>query len=210
MKSVLLSVKPKYCALIANGKKTIEVRKTEPKIKPPFKCYIYCSQSRPYLVYGSEFDGHSFIDKYTFATGRTKEEIEKIWGLMNGKVIGEFVCDYINESHIDDYDFSKYDFSDDELKETGIPYEDIWLYSNGSTLYLWHISDLVIYDEPKELSKFHKYCNNECSKCSFAEEYETSSAVAPWTYKTKYACLISERRILKRPPQSWCYVEAYS
>ena len=40
-KSVLFSIKPKYCELIASGKKTIEVRKTKPKLDTPFKCYIY-------------------------------------------------------------------------------------------------------------------------------------------------------------------------
>lgn len=41
MKSVLISIKPKWCELIASGKKTVEVRKTRPKIETPFKCYIY-------------------------------------------------------------------------------------------------------------------------------------------------------------------------
>lgn len=42
--AVLLSVRPKWCELIANGKKTVEVRKTKPKAEPPFKCYIYCTK----------------------------------------------------------------------------------------------------------------------------------------------------------------------
>lgn len=45
MKAVLLSIKPKFCELIASGKKTIEVRKSAPKLKPPFKCFIYCTKS---------------------------------------------------------------------------------------------------------------------------------------------------------------------
>ena len=44
MKSVLISIKPKWCELIANGKKTVEVRKSRPKIETPFKCYIYCTK----------------------------------------------------------------------------------------------------------------------------------------------------------------------
>ena len=44
MKSVLISIQPKWCELIANGKKTVEVRKTRPKLETPFKCYIYCTQ----------------------------------------------------------------------------------------------------------------------------------------------------------------------
>ena len=45
-KAVLLSVQPKWCELIATGKKTIEIRKTKPKIKVPFKAYIYCTKDR--------------------------------------------------------------------------------------------------------------------------------------------------------------------
>ena len=40
-KAVLISIKPKWCELIASGRKTIEVRKSRPKLKTPFKCYIY-------------------------------------------------------------------------------------------------------------------------------------------------------------------------
>ena len=50
-KAVLLSIQPKWCGLIANGKKTIEVRKTRPKIDNPFKCYIYQSKSKDLLMY---------------------------------------------------------------------------------------------------------------------------------------------------------------
>lgn len=41
MKSVLISIKPKWCDFILSGEKTVEVRKTKPKVEPPFKCYIY-------------------------------------------------------------------------------------------------------------------------------------------------------------------------
>ena len=42
-KAVLISIQPKWCELIASGRKTIEVRKTKPKILTPFKVYIYCT-----------------------------------------------------------------------------------------------------------------------------------------------------------------------
>ena len=42
-KAVMLSIRPKWCEKIASGKKTIEVRKTRPKLETPFKCYIYCT-----------------------------------------------------------------------------------------------------------------------------------------------------------------------
>lgn len=44
MKAVLLSIRPEWCKLIWAGMKTVEVRKTKPEgLKPPFKCYIYCT-----------------------------------------------------------------------------------------------------------------------------------------------------------------------
>lgn len=43
MKSVLISIQPRWCELIASGKKTIEIRKTKPKLETPFKVYIYCT-----------------------------------------------------------------------------------------------------------------------------------------------------------------------
>ena len=40
-KAVLISIRPEWCEKIMSGQKTIEVRKTRPKMNPPFKCYIY-------------------------------------------------------------------------------------------------------------------------------------------------------------------------
>lgn len=41
MKAVLISIRPKWCQKIISGEKTIEVRKTRPKLNQPFRCYIY-------------------------------------------------------------------------------------------------------------------------------------------------------------------------
>ena len=40
-KAVLISIRPEWCQKIMAGRKTIEVRRTRPKMNPPFKCYIY-------------------------------------------------------------------------------------------------------------------------------------------------------------------------
>lgn len=45
-KAVLTSIQPKWCELIASGKKTVEVRKTKPKLKTPFKVYICCTKNK--------------------------------------------------------------------------------------------------------------------------------------------------------------------
>jgi len=67
----------------------------------------------------------------------------------------------------------------------------------------WHISDLVIYDEPKELSEFGKECNLDCPSvhCPYWE-YQMVNA-DEWDYD----CSCNNIKPLTRPPQSWCYVE---
>lgn len=142
-KAVLASIKPKYCELIAARKKLFEIRKNRPKIDVPFKVYIYQTK------------GHWFY------------KILECLGLYQRKVIGEFICDRIDG-------FSVYEngtvcnWNYTELYKSCLKYSEIAEYiGTGKFGYAWHISELVIYDKPKELSEFG----------------------------------------LKRPPQSWCYVE---
>lgn len=164
MKSVLISIKPKYCELIANGKKTIEVRKTRPKIETPFKCYIYMTKSN--LV----GDRKAYKDR------------------LAGKVIGEFVCDEILcFPYVEGEEAGEYVYNIPTVigEQTCLDYGDVSNYGNGKSLYFWHISDLVIYDNPKELSKFA----NKSSQFIFSND-------GVLVYKG-----------MTRPPQSWCYVE---
>ena len=48
MKSILISIKPKWVAKILNGEKTIEIRKTMPKCDLPIDVYIYCTKEKGY------------------------------------------------------------------------------------------------------------------------------------------------------------------
>lgn len=164
--NILMSIRPKWVELILSGKKTIEVRKTRPKIETPFKVHIYCTNSPPYLVYGDRFNGQSFVDGYYTVKGYSREQADKIWGVLNGKVIGEFVCDLIEWNSpsalcvredaekatrgacISIYELKEY------LKKAE---EADSIYEKYSAFYCWHISDLKIYDEPKELSEFSKH-----------------------------------------------------
>ena len=201
MKSVMISVKPKYCELIASGKKTIEVRKTKPKIETPFKCYIYCTSVKSLS-----------LKEYVEIHSKTGGVVDN-W---NGKVIGEFVCDEILE-----YKFA--DVSTDVSTDVGIfCYYERYItkslykpnslsdclsgdglleYGNYINLYGWHISDLKIYDEPKELNEFYNGCQkSECDDCPYLHFENTPNAYEGW-------CEFDEKIPIKRPPQSWCYVE---
>lgn len=130
MKSVMLSIKPKYCELIASGQKTIEVRKTRPKIETPFKCYIYMTKSN--LV----GDRKAYKDR------------------LAGKVIGEFVCDCIIPISIT-YSDPNNRIAQKEFPYTCLTDKEIMDYlGNGKRGYGLHISDLIIYDKPKRLREF--------------------------------------------------------
>ena len=182
MKSVLISIRPEWCAKIASGEKTIEVRKTVPKLETPFKCYIYETQGKTEIPWMDE-DGHMIF------RGR-------------GMVIGEFVCDKIFDICIE---ISKLDdLLGYPFPGTGLTDKEIVKYlRNGKTGFGWHISDLVIYEKPKPLCGFFAYCDR-CDKrpisCKFA--YEESNENGYYS-----ECMCDFKRPIERPPQSWCYVD---
>lgn len=163
-KAVLISIRPKWCEKIACDDKTIEVRKSRPKMDTPFKCYIY-------------------------QTGK-------------GGVIGEFVCDNILERIVQvgtNCKAPKYCLCDWNLNFTPIDWllsdacltkDELEQYLDGSDGYGWHITDLRIYDAPRELSEFkppfEKCADKVCDE---------------------FLCASCEYGSIKRPPQSWCYVE---
>ena len=194
MKSVMLSIKPKYCELIANGKKTIEVRKNRPKAEPPFRCYIYCTnQGRP-LVYGSPCPG--YVDENLVQTyGYSKEKAEELFGCWNGKVIGEFLCTDIYLIKANNIIQSYFN----NRHGTCLTDEELCIYANDKDTYGWQISNLVIYDTPKELRTFNHPCIHEpyCVDCKY------SLNEARFCYDESVGC----DRHFRRPPQSWCYVE---
>ena len=153
-KSVLLSIRPQYCELIANGKKTIEVRKTRPKLETPFKCYIYCTAPKKFykisehMATSAEYL-HLCNGKVTMSDGF--EFFGRAdYKVLNRKVIGEFVCDHITNLFTN----SRFWLDEKAVEQTCLTGEQIREYANGKDAYGWHISALQIYDKPKELSEF--------------------------------------------------------
>ena len=200
MKSVLISIQPKWCELIASGKKTVEVRKTAPKLEPPFKCYIYCTNKKPYLVWGDVFRGGSFENEFTHLSGYNRKAAEEIWDVFNGKVMGEFIC-----NRCEDFTTNYYTMDRPQTlriaRAACLGLHELTEYEgNALCLYGWHISDLVIYDEPKALSEFKKPCDNSCDNCEMLDVQEIGAYENTREIKT---CL----NRITRPPQSWCYVE---
>ena len=203
MKSILQSIKPQYCELIASGKKTIEVRKTRPKLDVPFKVHIYCTKSKKHFQHNRIVD--SLDDLYRMPNGEIRygysgelmccNEPYTSDNFLNGKVIGEYVCDEITEYTY--FEYASHLISEDELFSTGITFNELLKYGNKKPLYLWHISHLKIYDKPKELSRFYKPCGiQNCIGCRFWFDDGEN-----------FGCKTKPMRQLIRPPQSWCYVE---
>lgn len=186
MKAVLISIQPKWCELIASGEKTIEVRKIRPKLETPFKVYIYCTKGKP------TFEQSAFCDE-----------------ISNGKVIGEFVFDRIDEYDYDQafdesmgvfLDSFGYSIMSGELEQTCLSYEEFEKYGNTNRLYGWHISAIKIYDKPKGLGEFRLLCSRE--QCARWCKDMKLNKVRVWECDNK------DKRFITRPPQSWCYVEA--
>lgn len=97
--------------------------------------------------------------------------------LGNAKVIGEFTCNSVTNL----FSNSRFWLDEDDFLHTCLSVVEIRKYANGANrLYGWHISRLKIYDVPKQLSEFKGL------------------------RKTKFGYAPVE---IKRPPQSWCYVE---
>lgn len=203
-KAVLISIRPKWCEKIASGEKTIEVRKTRPKMETPFKCYIYCTQSADMLWILKERERSLHPDKIADVF-----KAAKCGGAYrgNGKVIGEFVCDRIDTILPENEPYGIYDIDDDYVFQTCLEYGALWDYGNGQTLYGWHISNLKIYNEPKALNEFTAACRykNDDGTCP---SRRIACSFQRYDYNPDGSINIVEcGNTIRRPPQSWGYVE---
>lgn len=201
MKAIVLSVRPQWCEKIASGKKTIEVRKSAPK-EVPFKAYIYATRPKKYYKCGAVSTSDELL---WLANGKVEMgDGFKFWAdgdeyqCLNGRIIGEFICDKVYE-----YTFSHYEA---EYRVTHVEQEVMCLnqpeliqYGKGETIYVWHISDLKIYDKPKELSEFYRICKNPCKP--------SNGKILCLTTKTLKMNGCDGKIPLTRPPQSYMYVK---
>lgn len=211
--SIMQSIKPKYCELIASGKKTIEVRKTKPNLPTPFKCYIYCTKPKSKndlgicledgkvgLVYQCNYDAAERYDMQ----------------ILSGKVIGEYICNEISD-YCYDTTYGLYRPINEKgffITDNDVPLDDMCLnqtqlidYGKDETLRGWHISELKIYDKPKDLNEFYVFCKGNgtaddkmCINCPYLLfDYDDLNGHTRW-------CEVHKKKPLTRPPQSWCYV----
>lgn len=192
-KAVMISIHPKWCELIANGKKTVEVRKTKPKLETSFKVYIYCTNT-PKHHHLYDLRPYNKSGKIKLGCVQHNSTSLVASNYINGKVIGYFVCDKVEQIccrtvpyrktnnlgyehfldngvyQVDGFEYGpdnavvferndiKYIdtmFKNEELAEMCLTPQQLYKYIGlGNDGYAWHISNLVIYDKPKELSEF--------------------------------------------------------
>lgn len=177
MQAVLISIQPKWCELIASGKKTVEIRKTKPKLETPFKCYIYETQGRTETPWIDE-DGHEIFK------GR-------------GQVIGEFVCDKIVSLVLMESGGYYIPYKEG-CGRACMTVGEAKRYGKGKPLYAWHITGLVIYDKPKDLIEFcvWKKCNScrdtgyESTACRYDEDCKVPAVI---TRPPQSWCYVEER-----------------
>ena len=189
-KSVMIAIQPYWVFIIIARKmgwqidkeKTIEVRKSFPKDESwNRKAEIYCSK-----------------DKKSF--NLIPKEYQLLMKKFLGKVIGHFTCDIVREwkylNGLNNENEKEYWIVLADVHATCLTYDEIKEYGKGKNLYGWHISDLVIYDKPKELSEFRTPCKMGDYPCCGICDYAVHGMDGD---------LIDCDTSLTRPPQSWCY-----
>lgn len=187
MKAVLISICPEWCVKIANGEKTVEVRRTKPKIPVPFKAYIYCTQGGDRLWLRDA----EWRESWKNAPISFLCNAESCGGMSlgNGSVIGEFVCDWIYQYSSADHLYGVDISHEDMARQSCLTRKQIEAYELKNVpeegygyfgVFGWHISGLKVYDKPRELREF------------------------TGLRQTKFG---AEPVPITRAPQSWCYVE---
>ena len=195
---ILISIQPKWAQLIGNGLKIMEVRKNIPKLKPPFKCYIYCTKSL-----------HEIDNKYINVFGnritiksRDLENLNAWEQPCNGMVIGEFICTGFKEINTKAPCY----VSNEILDASCLTADQIRDYANGAdSLYGWMIEDVKLYNKPRKISEFKQtkvirsYHKHPLLKNIMHLDVD-------WLLKSKRL----EVKYFERAPQSWCYCDELS
>ena len=204
MKAIILACNPAECEKIANGDMSILVRKKVPK-ETPFKAYIYETKGKK-IECGFHFEDTGITLRELYVYGMHKAKIVKHYRYEGkSRVIGEFICDKVDrigkrgiKNNFDYCYLSLNEWGNDDveieitdIKNSCISKEELNFYGEKShCLYCLHISDLKIYDEPKELSEF----KTGCIGCKDRD-----------TYHCKFYCCME--RPITRPPRNYIYVE---
>ena len=221
MKAIMISGLPRWTALIANSDKNIEVRSSKALATAIQKLideygyadiYWYCTKDRKQRLYPI-----SLLDKsnQVFKRAYREDKIDNRTNYLNGKVVFKFRCykveeikyfeEFVYPDGFENYDGEWVDTSKiyknvhnitkGMLEKTCLSYEELQKYLGKKNGYAIHISDLEIFDKPKELSEFrYVLCPRiNCEYCKYS--------------KTIEGALFCTHITLTKAPQSMCYIE---
>ena len=202
MKAIIQSYTPQECERIINGQQTLKVCKTAPK-DTPFKVYMYCTKrgdmffhggigEKQVLYYNPDEKRYKFDYPLELICCKNKYTKDNF---LSGKVIGEYVCDWVGEitPHCDiQPNVNQYEHHYPAILGWNdcMSFEEMKSYLGNSSGVDMHISNVKIYDKPKELGEFVTVkCTNKRGSCSDC--------------KIKPDCI----KQITRPPHGWQYVE---
>ena len=215
-REILMSIQPQWLEKILNREKLIEIRKTMPKCELPIDVYLYCTKTKPFLYgyYGESDDAEGFGYATSYCPTEDINVLDRTENL-NGKVVAKFTlntlkkvyCERLNNGVGYDY-YYEFEYGTsilDWLDYINCSENELYNYLGykdrpENVGYAWYIDNLVIFDKPKELSEFVN---------SRALSYDD------WLYgiynghkgsRNNYNSYLNIFR-LKKPPQSWQYVE---
>lgn len=203
MKSILISIQPQWVEKILNGEKTIEIRKTMPKCELPCRVYIYCTKGKDKL---------RRIPCYHIGEPNKETSSYKIINLdyntnevVNGKVVAEFTLNKLERWRPKGMVYgSELVYIVGIVKKTCLTMPQLIDYADTNKelkehCFAWFISNLKIYDVPKELSEFVS------DKALSYDDWLFGIYSGHRGSRCNYNSYLNAFR-LKRPPQSWCYI----
>lgn len=222
MKAIMISDKPKWCALMMNGKKKVEVRKANvgkaiQKLidEQGFAdIYVYCTKDEE--LYKFSWNKTWWYENFKHFTDMGCDQAHAIDSdNLNGKVLFKFRCYKVEKIKLPYTLFGTNEWvkceaqrtlqtetldEKDLLKLSCLKDIDFYTYLNfknspNNVGCAIHISDLEIFDRPKELSEFKVKKTYICKNCPPKYQYGV--------------CLkdCTETLSLTKAPQNFCYVE---
>ena len=208
MKAMILVLSPEECAKLMNGDLSVLVRKKFPKdyVGPVF---VYCKKDKKMEL----LKGPALYEKEEIPF-IAQGGLLNIDDFLNGKVIASFLCDKVGEIYFGAsaleskriVDWICNDIFSFE-KEACLTQEDLDKYlgnvKHSPQGYAIHITNLEIFDKPKELKDFYKFG----LKKEQERLYSALQAMAGYySFRNEFAELKSKYQ-LTCAPSNFCYVE---
>ena len=158
-----------------------------PKCDLPIDVYIYCTKDKDILC---------LIDNVWHTLKVIKG---KLTSKFHGKVLAKFTLNKVEEILVgeenNDYFYKTESLTNEKLRNAScLSNKELLDYLNLEQGYAWHISNLEIFDKPKELNEFWKVVETSIS-------YELTDT------KKEKPIKLNACKNLTKAPQSWQWIE---